>query len=176
MLYKGDVPVTYPHLDFDRDELSAAMREAYDDLIEFVMLEPFQKMYSELMALPFTDRPTYVMDVIMNPEVRASRGLRVPEGILLVTSAFGDRRPTLLAVKKYLPKKFHGAWENVNWTFVNEFDDDVVSKDPEKSWRPPLPIALQNEVISRGGDLEAVPDELGINYDTFVKFRDETLV
>ena len=103
------------------------------------------------------------------------RGLDVPDGVLIQTSAFGDRRPTLFAVKKFLPKKFHGAWENVNWTFSNEYVDEKVTRDPDASWRPPLPIDLQNQIISSNGDLSAVPDEYGINYDVLVNNRNESL-
>ena len=41
-----------------------------------------------------------------NEAERAARGFTVPEGILIQASAFGDRRPTLFAVKKFLLKKF----------------------------------------------------------------------
>ncbi len=157
----------YPDLDFDRDELSRAMREGYDDIIEFITRPAFQALYAELMALPAAERPGFVTSVILNPEQLAARGIEVPDGILIQASAFGDRRPTLFAVKKFLPKKFHKAWENVNWTFSNDFDLDDIRSDPANAWRPPLPVNLQNALMSSGRDLESVPVEAGINYDFF---------
>lgn len=157
----------YPSLDFDRDELSRAMREAYDELIEFITRPAFKAIHSELMALATKERPGYVSAVLLNPEELAARGLDVPEGILIQASAFGDRRPTLFAVKKFLPEKFHKAWENVNWTFGNDFNIDDIRKDSANSWRPPLPVSLQNSLMSADKDLESVPVESGLNHDFF---------
>lgn len=155
----------YPGLDFDRDELSCAMREGYDDLIEFITRPAFKTIYAELMALPVKDRPAFVSSVILNSGELAARGITVPDGILIQASAFGDRRPTLFAVKKFLPKKFHKAWENVNWTFSNDFNLEDIRKDAANSWRPPLPVSLQNALMSSERDLESVPVEAGINHD-----------
>lgn len=157
----------YPGLDFDRDELASAMRESYDDLIEFITRPAFQAMHAELMALPAPDRPDFVCSVVLNPDELAARGIDVPDGVLIQASAFGDRRPTLFAVKKFLPEKFHKAWENVNWTFSNDFDIENIRRDPENSWRPPLPVSLQNRLMSSDSDLESVPVEAGINHEFF---------
>ena len=118
----------YHALDFDREELSLAMRKAYDDIIEFITTPEFQAIHRELMSLQIKYRPAYVAKIILDRDELLARGLVVPEGILIQASAFGDRRPTLFAVKKFLPKKFHKAWENVNWTFSNEFDIDEIRK------------------------------------------------
>ena len=158
----------YPGLDFDRAELSAVMRSYYDDIIDFILTPGFQTLYTELMALPESERPAYVSQVIMSPEERAKRGVMdIPDGILLQTSAFGDRRPTLFAVKKFLPEKYHGAWENVNMTFGLKFEDGAVSRDPRDAWRSPLPVALQNAMLTSGADLEEVPEEFGVNFGAF---------
>lgn len=157
----------YVNLEFDREELSRVMRKTYDELIEFITQPAFRAVHSEMMALRPTDRPAFVANVIMQPKVLAERGVIVPDGILIQTSAFGDRRPTLFAVKKFLPEKYHAAWENVNWTFSNEYADEAISRDPDVTWRPPLPVALQNEAISRDLDIEAIPVEVGINFGMF---------
>jgi hypothetical protein len=65
-------------------------------------------------------------------------------------------------VKKFLPVKFHAAWENVNLTFDNEYNDKDVSRDPAVAWRKPLPVSLQNALIAEHIDLESAPD-LGVN-------------
>ncbi|WP_327090277.1 hypothetical protein OIE66_06540 [Nonomuraea sp. NBC_01738] len=135
------------------------MRETYDELIEFVSTAEFQQVHSDLMSLPENERPEFVQKVFLNPEKLCSRGVVTPPGILIQMSAFGDRRPTLYAVKKFLPKKYHAAWENVNLTFSNDYDDSAISKDPEIAWRAPLPVALQNELIAQGINLESVPSQ-----------------
>jgi hypothetical protein len=152
----------YRGLAYGKSELVAAMRENYDELIAFVTEPAFQAVYKELMALPATERPTFVNRVLLRPDELEKRGVRVSPGILIQTSAFGDRRPTLFAVKKFLPAKFHDSWENVNLTFDNEYNDEDVSRDPAITWRRPLPVALQNAVIGANLDLESVPD-IGAN-------------
>lgn len=159
----------YQGLDFDQDELSGVMRTAYGDIIDFLMTDSFRAVHRELMSLPPNLRPAFVTRVLLDPDELAERGVVVPDGILIQTSAFGDRRPTLFAVKKFLPEKYHGAWENVNWTFNNKYDDAKVSRSQEDAWRPPLPVALQNELMARDADLDAVPEEFGINYGIFAR-------
>jgi hypothetical protein len=157
----------YPGLDFDKEELTAVMRQNYDEIIEFILTPEFVSVYNELMSLPPPKRPAFVVSVLLEREELAKRGIVVPDGILIQTSAFGDRRPTLFVVKKFLPKKYHTAWENVNWTFNNWYKDEDVSRATEDAWRPPLPVALQNELISKELDLETVPAEFGVNFGAF---------
>lgn len=157
----------YEGLDFDRMELSQVMRKTYDELCDFITRSEFREMYRELMSLPPAQRPEFVTNVVINVDALAKRGIQVPEGILIQTSAFGDRRPTLFAVKKFLPEKYHRAWENVNWTFGNEYEDDEVSRDPRDAWRPPLPVSVQNAAMSANVDLRSIPIEVGINHGIF---------
>jgi hypothetical protein len=152
----------YPGLAYGKSELAAAMRQTYDELIAFVTQPAFQAVYKELWELPATERPTFVNKVLLRPEELEKRGVRVPPEILIQTSAFGDRRPTLFAVKKFLPAKFHDAWENVNLTFDNEYNDEEVSRDPAVTWRKPLPVVLQNALIASNIDLNSAPD-LGVD-------------
>jgi hypothetical protein len=148
----------YEGLDFDRDELSAVMKRNYEDILNFITKPVFQSLFSEMMDLPPTERPKYVYKVWLDPIELKNRGLDVPEGILIQTSAFGDRRPTLFVVKKFLPDKYHRAWENVNWTFNNAFNDEDVPYDPESSWRLPLSVSAQNALIIKDIDLQSMPD------------------
>lgn len=153
---------TYLGLAYGKSELAAAMRQTYDELIAFVTEPAFQVVYKELRELPTTERPAFVNNVLLRPEELEKRAVCIPPGILIQTSAFGDRRPTLFAVKKFLPVKFHDAWENVNLTFDNEYDDEDVSRDPAVTWRKPLPVAVQNAMIEANIDLESVGD-IGAN-------------
>jgi hypothetical protein len=157
----------YPGLDFSREELADVMRRTYGEIAAFIATPAFRAVYDELLSLPAAERTAFVSDVLLRPEALAERGVVVPEGILIQASAFGDRRPTLFAVKKFLPTKYHDAWENVNWTFDNKFEDHEVTRDPDEAWRPPLPVALQNALMERGVDLEEAPVELGVNHDVF---------
>lgn len=154
-------------LDFSRTELANVMRAYYDDLIAVVAQEPFQRFYFEMMALPQSERPKFIASHLFDPIGRASRGIHIPGDVLLQTSAFGDRRPTLFALKKMLPEKFSVAWENVNLTFDNEYDDSTVPRDPEGAWRAPLPVALQNAMLSRGEDLQSLPTSAGVRFGIY---------
>lgn len=154
----SDRTAPYPNLDFSRAELAAAMRETYDLLIDFVSQPPFAAAYREMLALAPVDRPAFVNAVFLNRDELERRGVSIPDGVLVQASAFGDRRPTLFAVKKFLPERFHAAWENVNLTFDNEYEDEDVSRDPAKAWRKPLPVVVQNGLIATGGDLDTAPD------------------
>ncbi|MCF3145767.1 hypothetical protein [Streptomyces platensis] len=162
---------TYPGLDFGQAELSAVMRETYDELIEFVTEPAFKAIHHELMDQPPQERPAYVARVLMQPDELARRGVTVPEGVLIQRSAFGDRRPTLYVVKKYLPEKYHGAWENVNLTFDNEYEDEEVPRAPELAWRPPLPVALQSELMEHGINLQSVPTDIDLRLRAHVQAR-----
>jgi hypothetical protein len=150
--------MNYDGLTFDRRELVSVMSSYYDDIINFITQPAFQAIFAEMMSLPPTARPRFVHEVWLEPEVLAARGLEVPQGILIQTSAFGDRRPTLFVVKKLLPEKYHVAWENVNWTFNNDFKEEDVPSDSESSWRFPLPVATQNTLLEQGIDLQSAPD------------------
>jgi hypothetical protein len=107
------------------------------------------------MNLNPKDRPSFVNEVWLNQEFLKGKGLVIPEGILIQTSAFGDRRPTLFVVKKFLPVKYHRAWENVNWTFNNDFKNEDVPYDSKSAWRLPLSVSVQNAIISNGLDLQS---------------------
>jgi hypothetical protein len=155
--YLDDKP--YEGLNFSRKELSSIMKEYYEDIITFITQPVFQTLFSEMMSLKPNERPAYVNDVWINPTELEKRGLQVPKGILIQTSAFGDRRPTLFVVKKFLPEKYHKAWENVNWTFNNDFQEEDVPSDPENSWRLPLSVSVQNALISNNINLQSVEDD-----------------
>jgi hypothetical protein len=146
----------YTNLSYGRIELARVMREAYDQLIDFITRPAFQKTLNDLYDLDSHKRPSFVASVLLDEKELAKRDIQVPEGIMIQRSAFGDRRPTLFCVKKYLPDRYSDTWENVNITFDNSFPDDSVSRAPEYAWREPLPVNLQTEVMARGGDLEQI--------------------
>jgi len=128
----------YAHLDYGADELQTVMREHYDKLISFVSTPEFRSIFEELMSLDPHQRPAFIQEVLLDEAKLAERGIIIPEGILIQRSAFGDRRPTLFAVKHFLPERYRDVWENVNLTFDNEYVDSSVSRDKETCWRAPL--------------------------------------
>jgi hypothetical protein len=146
----------YQHLPYGQDELTQAMRAAYDDLIDFVTTPEFRAIMKEFGELQSRERPAFVLSVLLNKEELAKRGVHKPDDILIQRSAFGDRRPTLFCVKKYLPQKYADVWQNVNLTIDNQFVDESVSRAPEISWRQPLPVDVQAEAIASGLDLEKI--------------------
>lgn len=64
-------------------------------------------------------RPKFVFDVLLSDDALAARGIKRPENILIQRSAFGDRRPIIFVVKRFLPEEFSNVWQNVNITFDN---------------------------------------------------------
>ena len=146
----------------DYEALKTACRAGYDEIISFVSSEPFRTVYDEMMSLPSKERPKFVVDVFLNDAELKRRGVNRPASLLIQRSAFGDRRPTLFCVKKWLPRELHMFWENVNFTFDNEYEDGAIPRD-ETAWRPPLPVALQHEYLSGNmsdTDVEAVIEAL----------------
>ena len=157
----------YPNLDFTPRQLRHAMRAACDELIAFVTSKPFARFYRALMALPPSDRPAFVARALFSEEGLCEWRIVIPDGILIQTSAFGDRRPTLFAVKKMMPDRFHCVWENMNLTINNEFKEDDVPTDADSAWRAPLPVRLQNSLIAKGVDLQSAPEHQGIQFGMY---------
>lgn len=146
----------YSKLSYDRDELAQAMRETYDEIIDFITTSEFKSIMKELSTLSSQERPSFVARVLMDSKELAGRGVQPPEGVLIQRSAFGDRRPTLFVIKKFLPEKYTDIWQNVNITFDDAFADGSVSRAPEFAWRQPLPVDLQANIMARGEDLQQV--------------------
>jgi hypothetical protein len=151
----------YQHLSYGQDDLVRVMRAAYDDLIDFVTTPEFRAIMKEFGECDSRERPAFVMAVLLNKEELARRGVHPPTDILIQRSAFGDRRPTLFCVKKYLPQKYSDVWQNVNLTIDNRFADESVSRAPEIAWRQPLPVDMQAEAIAHGVDLERMRYPVG---------------
>jgi hypothetical protein len=159
--------VYYDSRTYDQAELAGVMRQTYEELIAFVTSPEFKAVLTEMNTLPPEAHPTFVKLVLLNKEALTARGVSVPEGILIQRSSFGDRRPTLFVVKKFLPEKYHDSWENVNLTCDAVYDDADVSRDAEVAWRPPLPPELQAQLMTRGISLESVDDEDSLQIGAF---------
>lgn len=141
-------------LTYTQGDLQRVMREHYDKIIDFVTSKAFLAAMEEMSAMSHLERPSFVVDVLLSQEELSRRGIAVPDGILIQRSAFGDRRPTLFAVKHFLPAQYSDVWQNVNITFDNEYLDQQVSREKNVCWRPPLSPALQAEKMAGGVALE----------------------
>ncbi|WP_411958314.1 hypothetical protein [Paracoccus homiensis] len=130
------------------------MREHYDKIIDFITTDSFKQLMLEMSTLSAIERPKFVAEVLINSDELKSRGVIVPDGILIQRSAFGDRRPTLFAVKHFLPDEYADVWQNVNITFDNEYVDSQVARDRETCWRKPLKPSEQASLMAEGQSLE----------------------
>lgn len=146
----------YEGLTYDRAELTEAMHTTYSDLIDFVSTPEFGAIMQEMRALHHTARPAFVYDVLLRDDVLAERGVHRPPEVLIQRSAFGDRRPTIFVVKKFLPEKYKDVWQNMNITFDNDFIDASIGRDPQTSWRAPLSPDEQAAAIAADQDLETI--------------------
>jgi hypothetical protein len=128
------IPLTTP------TDLREVMRKTYDEIIDFIVEPKFKAIIDELYRLPANRQPVYVKDVLLNLSELNRRDIEVPKDILIQRSSFGDNRPTLFVVKKYLPAEYQFAWENVNITFDTQPDpnyNEIVYG--ENAWDKPLP-------------------------------------
>ena len=94
--------------------------------------------------------------MLINDEELKKRGIDIPSGILIQRSAFGDRRPTLFAVKHFLPEKYANVWQNVNITFDNKYLDHEVTREKALCWRAPIPPDIQANEMAVDTELESV--------------------
>lgn len=146
----------YDDLPYTQLELRSVMRNHYDKIIDFITSEPFKRILYELSAMSHLARPQFVHDVLLNDEELKERGVDIPSGILIQRSAFGDRRPTLFAVKHFLPEKYASVWQNVNITFDNKYLDHEVTREKSLCWRAPIPPDIQANEMAAGTNLESV--------------------
>lgn len=143
----------------DPAELGDAMRAGYGRIIDFVTTPEFESVVDEMNELPPEERPDFVKDVLLDDDELASRGVTVPDDLVIQRSSFGDRRPTLFVVKTYLPEEFHEYWDNVNITFDNP-EEGVEVRTGEEAWQLPLAPELERLVLSGRLPMETVEEHL----------------
>ncbi len=151
----------YDRLGFTPDEIHAAARRTYDELIDFATTPAFRAVVEDLESVPEFTRPDRVWEVLMDEAELARRGVEIPDGVLIQRSTFGDRRPTLFCIKKYLPERFHAVIQNVNITFDNPHREHI--PDDEKAWREPLPVEIQSLAMGAEEELQSISDSVGVS-------------
>jgi hypothetical protein len=129
--------------------IRSEMLAGYERLLAVAEAPAFQSLLDDLYRLPAAARPGFVAQVVIDPEERRARRVEVPDDVLVVRSSFGDRRPTLFCLKRYLPADLHRYWQNVNITFDNAVDAERIPSD-ERAWRKPLPAEIQAALITAG--------------------------
>lgn len=78
------------------------IEQTIGEISEFVYSPKFYPLVQELRSLPIQEHKRFVRDIIINREELVKRGINVPEGMIVQRSVFGDNRPTLFCVTKYL--------------------------------------------------------------------------
>lgn len=139
----------------DWNAVQLSMREGYDKLIKYVSQPSFQAVLLELFGLPRSQRPWFVKSVLLSEENREKLNIKLPDGVLLVRSTFGDRRPSLFCVKTYLPEKLWKPWQNVNITFDEHYADTDIPRDA-RAWRPGLGFEEQAALMAAEKDYREV--------------------
>ncbi|HEY0153941.1 MAG TPA: hypothetical protein VGB92_18155 [Longimicrobium sp.] len=87
----------------DATQLARHVQQALEDITQFVVSPPFERVLAEFAAVPREQRSLFIRSVLINPEELERRGVQIPEGLTVQRSAFEDDRPTLFCVTKYLP-------------------------------------------------------------------------
>jgi hypothetical protein len=121
-------------------------KQGYEEIIQFVKSPEFNSIYKELMDLSNHDQPEFVVNVLLNDIELQNRGVNRPKNLFIMRTAFGDRRPTLFCVKKWLSRDLNVFWENVNINFVNKSEKEM--SDKTSALRSPTPVAIQHEYLS----------------------------
>lgn len=89
------------------------LEHGFEEVLAFIATAPFQSVLTELRALPVRSRHHFVGKIVLNERQLKKRGVCLPSGIIIQKSRFGDRRPNLFCVKKYVRPGL-----NVNITFA----------------------------------------------------------
>lgn len=100
----------------DPDVIGRQARAALEDIQEYVLSAPFQRLLGDLWSLPPDQRDQFVRQVLLAPEALAARGATPPDAITIQRSSFADGRPTVFCVTKLLPD----GVRKMTMTFDNE--------------------------------------------------------
>jgi hypothetical protein len=87
------------------DELPSFGRQlerTFVELESFVRTPAFQSLVMELQKLPPSARASFTRKVVLDPAELEKRGVYLPRGMIIQCSRFGDRRPNLFCVKKFV--------------------------------------------------------------------------
>lgn len=91
-------PLTEKEIAELRKDMLAAWWEIYD----FCSTQQFRELLAEMRSKPPQAQRYFVRRVILDRNELAKRSIRVPKGLLIQRSKFGDRRRNLFCVKKYV--------------------------------------------------------------------------
>ncbi|MGH8903393.1 MAG: hypothetical protein ACRDYA_17405 [Egibacteraceae bacterium] len=100
---------------------------ALNYLIDYVNTPSVRSLLGEFWGLPKGERAQFVLDVLLNVDALRERDVVVPPDIIFQRSAFGDNRPTLFCMTKYLPDGI--GWKKVTITFDNPDGEPALRYD-----------------------------------------------
>ncbi len=108
--------------DLDPPEvIGAVIRLELERIIQFVSTPPFQALLEEMEKVPADDRPQFVLEVVLNADAIAKRGIVLPDGMQFQRSTFHDGRPTLFCVSCMTDLAY--PWRKLTVTFDNQMID-----------------------------------------------------
>lgn len=137
-------------------DLPSAMTATLDELIDFVSTPAFRTVVDDLNERPVADWPDFVEAVLLDESELERRGVVVPEGVLVQRSSFGDGRPTVFCVVKYLPEEYRDLWAKMTLTFDRAHDwADYPSDDG--AWREPVHPAVLAAHIEASAEASGEP-------------------
>jgi hypothetical protein len=109
------------HVEATPEIIQKTICAGIEEIGDFIVQSEFQSLLAELYALPHEARLRFVQDIIIDNEQRLSRGIKVPEGMVIQRSTFADGRPTLFCVSKILPLAY--PWHRVTITFDSSLEE-----------------------------------------------------
>ncbi|MCH7891684.1 MAG: hypothetical protein IH921_09290, partial [Gemmatimonadetes bacterium] len=78
--------------------IQSVIQKGIEEIGKFVTTPGFHALINDLYSKPVEERSQFVLDVVLDPDERAKRGITAPEGMVIQRSVFYDGRPTLFCV------------------------------------------------------------------------------
>lgn len=121
--YQNLTRIDYPEVEEDsvlpplsRKAVQTEARQGLEEIRDFITTDEFIFLLGELYDRAPEDRDAFVREVLLDPEQINGRGIKVPAGVKIQRSQFGDQRPTIFCVTKLMSDGIR----KVTYTFDNE--------------------------------------------------------
>jgi hypothetical protein len=105
-------------MELEPNELKTDICDSIMEIGRFIYTDEFQSLLSEFKDTPKGLRSDFINKIVFNKKELKKRKVFVPPGMAIQKSTFGDGRPTLFCVTKYLKDKkrkvtitFDEGWE-----------------------------------------------------------------
>lgn len=121
--YENLTRIDYPQVEEDsevlpltREAVQVEARAGLEEIRDLITTDEFISLLGELYDNAPEDRDAFVRKVLLDPAELANRGIKVPAGIKIQRSQFGDYRPTIFCVAKVMSD----GVRKVTFTFDSE--------------------------------------------------------